>query len=84
MAFNVSRAAFVAFFKDYKDNRVAGGDASWADEISPYDVTPARGGSIAQIDGANDYDSGFEDCSHDSDSGSEDAEEQGVHSDSEA
>jgi hypothetical protein len=35
MAEHVSRAQFAQFFTTYKNQKVGGGDASWANEVMP-------------------------------------------------
>jgi hypothetical protein len=39
MAEHVSKAKFEMFFKEFKKQKITGGDASWEDEPSPYDFT---------------------------------------------
>lgn len=38
MAEHVSRSKFEDFFKEFKEQKVKGGDLSWKDEVSPYEV----------------------------------------------
>jgi hypothetical protein len=51
MGEHVSRVKFEEFWKEYKTEKISGGDASWKDKVSPYEVaTNGAGGDFKHDD----------------------------------
>ncbi|KAE9370875.1 hypothetical protein N431DRAFT_412639 [Stipitochalara longipes BDJ] len=48
---HVSRAKFEAFWKEFKELKIGGGDASWKDEVLPYEIAASGSSGDGEDDG---------------------------------